>query len=189
MKRIVVAVLLLTGACAFAQRVLTPPSPALTPSTPLTPGGPALAQDFAPPPTNGAVMVTNLTVADLSSLLGELQGAIQQTLPAVAAFNDSSIATDAAGPGNLAANFSQNLGQNFSQNLGQNLAANMATPTAPGLFPAPGSPSSTARAMIVLQNDLEQILPLLDGLNGGTNGVAAALSPGFVPGSLTNVFR
>ena len=58
----------------------------------------------------------------------------------------------------------------------------------PGLGVAPIT-SETLRALIVLQSDLQRLLPTLNSLNGSTtNFVGIGLTPGFVPGSVTNVF-
>ncbi|HWH68499.1 MAG TPA: hypothetical protein VNT26_03900, partial [Candidatus Sulfotelmatobacter sp.] len=46
----------------------------------------------------------------------------------------------------------------------------------------------TLRALLVLQNDLERLLPLLDTLNTGTNRTTISLTPGFVPAKFTNTF-
>ncbi len=36
----------------------------------------------------------------------------------------------------------------------------------------------TLRALLVLQNDMERMLPVLDAVNGGTNFISTAVPPG-----------
>ncbi len=200
MKQILI-VLAATVVSASGQAVFVPSSPAISPGTPaatpspvFVPGSSALAADLTGALTNTTAIGTNLTLPGLSGTLQNVQVAIEEALPAVAAFNNSFMFTNAPGAGTMAANFSANLGNNFSANLGSNFGVNFGTPVAPNIFfngpnSTPGSVGATLRAMLVLQSDMEQLLPLLDGLNGGTNAAAAAMFPGFAPGNLTNLFQ
>ncbi len=200
MKQILI-VLAATVASAFGQAVFVPSSPAISPGTPaatpapaFVPGSPALSANLPGAVTNTTATPTNLTLADVSATIQYLQLAMEQALPAVAAFNNNFMFTNAPSSGTMAANFSANLGSNFAANLGSNFGVNFGTPVAPNMFfngpnATPGSVGATLRAMLVLQSDMEQLLPLLNGLNGGTNAAAAALFPGFAPGNLTNLFQ
>lgn len=84
------------------------------------------------------------------------------------------------------ANFSLNLGANsatnFSVNLGRNLALSPApaqlpnvpaavTPPIPAVVPVQtnGLTGDTLRALLVLQSDMERMLPILSALSGATN--------------------
>ncbi len=191
MQRTSLLFLLLTTASVGAQSAMTVDQPALTPSPVVVPGNGVLANDLNPPATN--TVATNLTVADLAAVLGNLQGAVQQALPALAAFNDSFVFTNAPAP---SGNFAVNLGSNFSRNVAANFGANVAAPvagSAPGVLnspaSAPGSANATLRALVVLQNEIQEILPVLDALNGGTTNAALGLAPVLQPGSVTNLFR
>lgn len=136
----------------------------------------------------------------LAEALAVLQTNLQQTLPALALFNnnfdfvslgDNGVGATAAGspPGNFAAN----LGTNFAVNLG----VNAAVPTGSSLFntvanrnaaAAAGLPQGfasipitrdTLRALLVLQSDIQRMLPVVNALTSGTPTS---------PGSLTNLF-
>ena len=196
MKSILVVVLaVFSGAQSFAQVALTPGTPALTTSPVFVQGTPAIA-----PATPNAGVATNATLSALSDSLLVLQNNVAQTLPLLSTFNDnfdfvslgdngqaSGTATSAPG------NFSANLATNFATNLG----VNTAMPTGGSLFNTPpvrtvpaaaGLPQGTAtipvtrdtlRALLVLQADLQRLLPVLNGLNGGTANF---------PASFTNLF-
>lgn len=187
MQRISLLFLVLTTLSAGAQSAMIVDRPVLTPSPVTVQGGPVLGSDLNPPATNNLAR-TSVTVADLAALLGNLQGAVQQALPVVAAFNDSFVFTNApAAPG---ANFAVNLGSNFATNMASNLGVNLANPAAAtGVTTAPGSADATVRALVVLQNEMQEILPVLNALNGGTNAAALGAAPALAPGSVTNVFR
>jgi len=187
-----------------APAIRTPPSPALsfgTSSSSLNPAG----------VTSGSVE-TNLSIAALSGQIARFQNDLEQLLPLLNAFNNSFDfittgsafpSTSASNPGgaansgaNLAANLGSNLGSNLGANVsvpaGESLAGNAATNALgfpPGLGVAPIT-GETLRALIVLQSDLERLRPTLDSLNGSTNNfIGIGLTPGFVPGSITNVFN
>ena len=204
---------LLGGAgVVLSQTVLAPPSPALqvTPTTSLVPGGPAIPVGAATAASTGVNGASVVNVNTLATLLANLQTVGEQALPVLANFNDGfdffSLGSGPAVNNGLAAtgtSLANNSGTNFSnnsgRNFGMNLGANVATRTSPSVgvatnaFGIPGGlavslPSrETLRALLVLQNDLERLLPLLASLNGG-KPANAGLSSGFVPGVFTNTF-
>jgi hypothetical protein len=221
---------------------ISPVAPGL-PGSPINPGlpgfnnqNPILSSSTFPTGQGGTNLInqfgTNISTADLTGALALLQGAIQQALPVVAAFNNNfqfselnnsgvtngtanvstAIANTAAGrstTGTTGSLLSQNLGVNAGQNLsglsGVAAAPAVATPqgaspnpsgrinptfgTGTGAansfgvsvlgtnnFPANNATANSARALIVLQSDLERSLQLVAALNGGgfgiSNGVA-----------------
>jgi hypothetical protein len=153
---------------------------------------------------------TNLSLAALSAQLTRFQEDLTQLLPLLAAFNNSfefvttgtmaPTPVPSGGSVNLGSNLGQNLGSNFSGNLGSSLGVvpngsgtmtgastnAFGFPAGLGVAPVTGT---TLRTLLVLQSDLERIAPALDALNGSsTNFVGLGLTPGFVPGAVTNVF-
>jgi len=126
-------------------------------------------------------------------------------LPVLSLFNDNfdfvsladnGFASTSAGVPAAPGNFATNLGTNFARNLG----VNAAMPTGSSLFnTAPAATTTTTsaaaglpqgassvpvtrdalRALLVLQSDIERMLPLVNALNGGTSNS---------PGSFTNLF-
>jgi hypothetical protein len=179
-----------------AQVALTPSSPAISPSPLFVPGGPASTPNAA----NPGVIATNSSLVALADALIVLQTNLQQTLPELARFNDNfdfrSLGDNGqAGSANTAppGNFSSNLGTNFAANFGVNAAvptgqspnntiANRTTVTAAGLpqgFANIPVTRDTLRALLVLQSDMQRMLPILNALNTGTTEV---------PGSFTNLF-
>lgn len=197
---------------ALSQVVVGPARPALqvSPNAAMVPGQALPAATTVNSLTTSTGLVVN--VDTLATLLSSLQTVTEQTLPVLANFNDgfdffslSSGITANGGLASMGSSFANNTATNFSkntgQNFGRNLSANVATPTVPpataatNSFGIPGGiaasmPSrETLRALLVLQNDLERLLPLLTSLNGGTNTLAGpGLSPGFIPGVFTNTF-
>lgn len=193
---------------AGAQPALGPASPAIPtiPATPtLAPPAPAIPASLRPAATNAPL---GSSMASLIQALGGLQVQLQQALPVLQAFNNSfdfvtigSLTTTNTRPG-TGANFSSNLGANFASSSSQNLSASAAVPTinpasaaAANAFGLPpelqASPitADTLRSLLVLQNDLERMLPTLSALNGGTNfPVGLGLTPGFAPGSVSSAF-
>ena len=196
MRWIATAVVVLILSHSQAQPALTPDSPAITPSPVFVPGGPALS-----PPVNSNLVTTNATLMALSDSLLALQTNLQQTLPVLILFNDNfdfvslgdngvAATTSPNPPGNLSAN----LATNFSRNL----AVNAAMPTGTSLFntlanrPGPAAAAGlpqgfasvpvtrdTLRTLLVLQNDIQRLLPLVNALNNGAQSA---------PGSFTNLF-
>jgi hypothetical protein len=180
-----------------AQVALSPDTPALRPTPVFVPGGPALSV----PNANQNLVTTNAALLSLSDSLMALQTNLQQTLPALILFNDNfdfmslgdngvAATTRANPPGN----FSVNLATNFAVNA----AVNSAVPTGPSLFntvanrattpAAAGLPQGfanipvtrdTLRALLVLQADIQRMLPVIQALNNGTSNA---------PGSFTNLF-
>ena len=176
---------------ASGQVALTPSGPAISP-------GAAFAPAISPPVVQNQV-TTNATLGTLSASLMVLQTNLQQTLPILILFNDSfdfvSLANTGlgvSGTANPPGNFGSNLGSNFAQNFG----ANAAVSTGGSLFNSPPVPSNVnptaspqsvpavaispdaLRALIVLQSDIQRMLPLVNALNGGTTNA---------PGSFTNL--
>lgn len=179
-----------------AQVALTPSTPAVSTSPVLAPGSPALT----PAATNPGFVTTNATLLSLADALVVLQTNLQQTLPVLSTFNDNfdfasfgdngQAATAAGGP---PGNFSANLATNFAVNLGVNAAvptggslfngvANRTAASAAGLpqgFATVPVTRDTLRALLVLQSDIQRMLPILNGLNGGNSNY---------PGNFTNLF-
>ena len=193
---VIVAVGGLIASQTWAQVALTPDTPAITPSPVFVPGGPAITA-----PANPNIATTNATLVALSDSLATLQTNLQQTLPILILFNnnfdfvslgDNGLA--ASSSANPPGNFSANLGSNFARNMAVNtavptgppLANNLASRTTPAA--AAGLPqgfatipvtSETLRALIVLQSELQRIMPLVNALNNGTTNA---------PGNFTNLF-
>ncbi|HZR17227.1 MAG TPA: hypothetical protein VFE51_07865 [Verrucomicrobiae bacterium] len=193
----IAALVVLVSFDGMSQVALSPATPAITAPAPvLVPSSPALA----PVATSPGFVATNASLLALADALVVLQTNIQQTLPVLSMFNDNfdfaSLGDNGLGAtasGAPPGNFSTNLGTNYAVNFG----VNAATPTGPSLFntvanrttlSAAGLPQGfatvpvtrdTLRALIVLQSDLQRMLPILNGLNGGTTNY---------PGSFTNLF-
>jgi hypothetical protein len=198
MKRSFAVFILSAALCQLssrAQTALTPGSPAISVSPSFVPGSPALSV------TPAGQVDTNFTLAALSQALVTLQNNVQQTLPMVALFNDNfdfvslnqSIFNTNPPPNmaqNLAGNFAKSFAVNTAVSTGSLFNTNPAVNLAPGA-PAVGSTPvnsafaaaqmnrETLRALLVVQSDLERLLPLLNALNGGAANV---------PGSFTNLF-
>ena len=179
----------------WSQVALTTDTPAVSPSPVLVPSSPALA-----PATVPTGVVTNARLLALSDALVMLQTNLQQTLPLLASFNDNfdfiSLGDNGVAATTTSApqgNFANNLATNFATNLG----VNAAVPTGPSLFntapnrttvSAAGLPQGFAsvpetrealRALLVLQSDIERMLPVVNALNSGTTNF---------PGNFTNLF-
>ena len=188
MQRTSLLILLLTSVSVGAQ-VMTVDPPVLTPSPVVVPGGPVMGSAVNPAVTNSGP--ANLTPADLTAMLANLQGAVQEALPVVAAFNDTFVFTNGVAPG---ANMSVNLGRNMATNVASNFGVNFARPAVAPLgvlnsvAGPPGSVNATMRALVILQQEMQEILPMLNALNGGTNNAVVG-APVPAPGSVTNLFR
>ncbi len=194
-----------------AQPVLTPstpadrgPSPTFvlgSPALPLAPGSPGF--------TNATPTATNLTLTGLATLLTNFQAQVEELLPALTNFNtgfDFFTLGNAAGngvPGGPATAGTNEPGSNAVNGGLSFAAAATAGPTATNAFGLPAGVATmpqardTLRAMLVLQSDLERLLPTLAALNGTTTNFAGtntfltgtnAVAPGFTPGALMNVF-
>ncbi len=184
---------------AHGQVALTPDTPAISPSSVFVPGGPALTA-----PVNSNVVATNATPLALANSLSALQTNLQQTLPILILFNnnfDFVSLGDNGVPATTTANPPGNFSSNDATNFAQNLAVNTAVPTGPPLItsvpttagvrvPAAdaGLPQGmantpvsrdTIRALLVLQSDIQRMLPVINALNNGTT---------VAPGSFTNLF-
>ncbi|HWI57724.1 MAG TPA: hypothetical protein VNZ22_10895, partial [Bacillota bacterium] len=145
--------------------------------------------------TNVSSGGTNLLASDLTTLLVNVEAALAQALPALATFNDNfdfvdvGTGTLSSGLTNSATNLATSFGQNLATNLGTNFAisstglsgttsstTNVLVVTGFGSFPIT---RDTLRGLLVLQNDIQRLLPLVDALNGGTN---FSSTNGTVPG-------
>jgi hypothetical protein len=189
-----------TAASLSAQTAISPSTPALTTPRPsFVPGGPALFP-ITTTPSNVLVNSTNSAVAVLSSLLTNLQAAITATLPALASFNNSFdfVGIDSNGvPTATPAPTGTPQGSGLTNAL-QNTNVLSATNDFGLAQFAANSPNArdTLRALLVLQSDLERLLPALNAVNGAGNspifqnipGTAGGLSI-LVPESLTNIFE
>jgi hypothetical protein len=160
---------------------------------------------LASAPAAASAANRNVTLFDVTQALHVLQTNLEELLPVVATFNDNFDFVNrnqnllgTTPPPNMA----QNLGVNFATNLAVNTAVSFGslfnTNDAVNLR-APQSPSSAAsaavapvpvsretlRALLVLQADLERLLPLLNALNGGTvNGSSTVTNLfGLIPGN------
>jgi hypothetical protein len=180
---------------SWAQVALTPATTAISPSPVFVPGSPALSS-----PANANAVVTNATLLALSDSLLALQTNLEQTLPNLILFNDNfdfvslgdngTAATPASNP---PGNFSVNFATNFAVNAGVNSAvptgrslfntvANRTPVAAAGLpqgFAAVPVTRDTLRALLVLQSDIQRMMPVINALNAGITNA---------PGSFTNLF-
>lgn len=182
---------------AWAQVALTPSTPAITPSPVFVPGSPAISPGVATvsPPA------TNATLVALSQSLVILQTNLQQTLPLLINFNDSFDFVDITGntTGAQSGNAAGAVGANLGVNSAANIAVNRAVPPGTAFLNPPMSAAAAAqaragsaqgvatmpitrdqlRALLVLQSDLQRMLPVLNALNGGATNA---------PGTFTGLF-
>ncbi len=201
---------------ASAQFGLPLPQPAMQviPTPTIPPGTPALSVPL-PAPAAAQVVATPLAtnLSAVATLLVNLQTATEDLLPWLTNFNNSfdfaTLPTAApAGFGVVSpgaafrGNFSLALASNFfaEANIGSgpgvtNLEGAAAPSVPPNAFPLPAGYANsiqsrdTLRALLILQDDLQRLLPTLAALNGSTNSaIAPSLRPGFVPGAFTNTF-
>ena len=190
-------VVLTTFAAAhtWAQVALTPSTPAISPSPVFVSGAPALSA-----PASAGAVVTNGTLLALSDALLALQTNLEQTLPNLILFNDNfdfvSLG-DNGTPATTAATPPGNFSVNFATNFAVNAGVNSAVPTGPPLITstpnrtpaaAAGLPQGfagvpvtrdTLRALLVLQSDIQRMMPVINALNSGLTNA---------PGSFTNLF-
>ena len=170
---------------SFAQVALTPATPAISTSPVFVPGSPALS----PAPNNTtAALTTNATLVALSQSLMSLQTNLEQALPLLINFNDSFDFVNLAG--STAVN-------QANGNVVVDHGANASLPTGRSLFNAPASAtaqvpagvaegvatipvtSDVLRALLVLQSDVQRMVPVLNFLNNGATNS---------PGTFTNLF-
>jgi hypothetical protein len=193
---------------SLGQPAMTVGSPAITVAPSFVPGSPVLGAT----PQSPSAVDTNATVAALSEALLILQTNVQYTLPLLAyfndnfdlfSFNDNNVTGNVPPP-----NMSQNLATNFASNLAVNTAVttgpplittpvNRTTPqSAAGITGVPGFASlpmsrDKLRALLILQSDMERLLPLLNEVNQGAlnnQGLGLSTNPnpnlfGSVPAS------
>jgi hypothetical protein len=176
---------------------MTVGSPAVTVSPSFVPGSAALA----PTPASPAPVDTNPTLAALSQALLVLETNVQYTLPLLTYFNDNSDLFS-FNNNNVASspppNMSENLATNYASNFALNTAVttgpplisstvNRATPQPAGMTGVPGFASlpmsrDRLRALLILQSDMERLLPLLNQVNQDAANIAS------IPGMSTNLF-
>lgn len=183
MKRAILFFVALTGITAAAQ-VLPPPVPAaqVIPQPTLPPPSPTLPPTaFFPPATTAVLPVTNAPTANLSDLLTNLQVAVQQALPVLANFNDSFdfVVIGSNGLAELVPDTGTNLIVATGTNLVTTLSPNgmVAGTLVTNATSAASLSRGQVAGLLILENDLERLLPLLNTLNGlpptGTNVVRA----------------
>jgi hypothetical protein len=148
--------------------------------------------------------VTPASMAALSTALTALQTNVLDTLPLLKFFNDNYNFGDNFAPVPPPGNMSVNMGTNYAGNFGVNMAVStgvslfnapvVKTPVVPGgVTTVPGFASGlpvpppvsrdTLRALVILQSDMERLLPLLDQLNSSAANSTGLFtnSLGFVP--------
>jgi hypothetical protein len=176
MRWIVVLALLASSAPALrAQSGFTPATPVLVPGSPvLVPSSPALTRS----PVNPPPLVTNSTLNDLSASLVVLQTNLQQILPILSTLNDNfdfvSLSSDF-----IATDESQMAPGNFETNVAPNPAAQVLGAPSQATTTIPIT-RDTLRALIVLQGDMQRMLPIVNALNGGATNI---------PGSFNSLFN
>ncbi len=201
MKRTILYLLAGAALSASSQTVPLPTGPTLQPSPlpPLIPTFPALPLIPGQPGLTNTPGTAGLSVATLSDLLTNLQNDIQQVLPTLAIFNDGFDFVPITG--------GQAIG--ITNGIGQTTGAGTGVPLAPNAAIAPGTTMSSAmtnaagplpgfaafpvtretlRALLVVQNDLERLLPLIDALNTGATLSRVGLNPVILPTGFTNIF-
>ncbi|HWQ91743.1 MAG TPA: hypothetical protein VN673_08730 [Clostridia bacterium] len=146
------------------------------------------------------------SAAELGIRLARIEAEIQATLPLLAAFNSQSdLRVASAGTPTSTRNFASNAGTNFASRSSANVARNVAVPTGPVFGPSTSTPralqptgvtdpgglrpgfntnafpitaSDTMRALLILQNDMERMLPILSAFNEGTSFGAGPVTEG-----------
>jgi hypothetical protein len=120
---------------------------------------------------------TNITVGNLAPLLVNVESNLLETLPALAAFNDGfnfvnvSSATLAPGATSTSTSVTVSTQPTILPNSTNILSL---PPGLTGIGTTNGARTivltrDTLRALVVLENDIERMLPILDAVNGGTN--------------------
>jgi len=198
MKAIFFSVLTFVTFPAVAQTALNPMAPAMQGFGPVAaPSSPALTVAPANPTTLGEVASTATTsIAQLSALLTNLQNDLEVTLPLASAFNNNFDFVDIASndtpnqalpPGNNMPvnNSTSRLATNVSiLNASANGSTTNTFGVPPGFAVFPIT-RDTVRGLMILQNDIERMLPLLNAVNSGNNtspnATPLVLSPGTGP--------
>lgn len=138
-------------------------------------------------PANLNLVVSSVTLADLTNSLLALQTNLEQTLVAVTSFNDNFSLISLGANEFTAVNPAGNYSANFANNFGVNYGVNAAVSTGGSLFnvvanrmgraAAAGLPQDfstismnrdSLRTLLNLQSDIERILSTVNFLNGGT---------------------
>ncbi|PWU18141.1 MAG: hypothetical protein C5B50_09880 [Verrucomicrobia bacterium] len=159
------------GAKLLAQPVLVPSRPAIP--APPTPAGTVNAPALTPPaPGTAAGTATNATAADLAQALLTLQSNIEQALPFLGAFNNNFDFVNLAGGGGLPVTNTLSAGNFFNgsqPNLtaaSTNLFLLSAGVAGTNGFLAFPLTRDTLRGLLILQADMQRLLPILQGVNG-----------------------
>ncbi len=186
---------------ALGQTVLTQTSPTLQPSPlpPLVPTFPALPIIPGQPGLTNSTTTAGPAAPSISDQLTNLQNEIQMILPALATFNDGFDFFSITGgqPGATVNGSGQTTGISGGVPLGTGAAvtpgAGLGSVTTNSTGPLPGFAAfpltrETLRALLVVQNDLERLLPLLNALNAGSTLSSVALNPVLLPMGFTNIF-
>ena len=199
MKRIALVVTACVALQLRAQTVVTAPSPAISPSsvTPIitvsdVAGSHAITGTASSPilpvadvagslalnrlgPTNQVNQ--NVSVGNVAPLLVNVESNLLETLPLLAAFNDNfnfvnvSSGTQAPGATPTSTSVTVSTQPTMLPNSTNILGL---PPGLTGLGTTNGARTivltrETLRALVVLENDIERMLPILDAVNGGTN--------------------
>jgi hypothetical protein len=148
--------------------------------------------------------VTPASMAALSTALVVLHTNVLNSLPLLKFFNDNYNFGDNFAPAAPSGNMSVSMATNYAGNFGVNMAVStgsslfnapvVKTPVVPGgVTTVPGFASGlpvsptvsrdTLRALVILQNDMERLLPLLDQLNSSAANSMGVFTNalGFVP--------
>jgi len=194
------AVLILAAlftARSLGQPAMTVGSPAITVSPSFVAGSAAPA----PTPPGPAAVDMNATLAVLSQALLVLHTNVEYTLPLLTYFNDNSDLfsfNNYSVVGSPPPNMIENLATNYASNFAVNMAATTGPPlittpvnrtayqpavvtSVPGFASQPMS-RDKLRALLILQSDMERLLPLLNQVNQEAVNIAS------FPGTSTNLF-
>ncbi len=182
-----------------AQVALRLPNPPVNAAVPF----PAAAPFSAAGLTFTNEMGTNFTIGELSALLGQLQTNITIALPVLAAFNNSFDFVNIGVPG-LGSARTAGVGLNpagaglngpvatagTSLSVGTSFPAGGLAPVLAGTNALGTAPLTrdTLRQLLVLEADMERMVPVLELVNAQTNFLVSSSTQAFVPGTLTNGF-
>jgi hypothetical protein len=174
MKRVAFIFTALTAVAIRAQSLLPVPNPALQviPSPALPQPSPTLPILATPGNNNSLSLITTVSPQSLPVLLTNLQVAVEQTLPVLAAVNDSFDFVSLGSNG--IAQLVPDTGTNAfgSPNLMSAFTASVPSPSSVvGTLVTSAATQTTltrsqVQQLLIIQNDLERLLPLLSALNG-----------------------
>lgn len=184
MKKSSLIAIILVALTSAGQPVLPPPSPAnqINVQPALPPPVPTLPFTTAfPAGVNAFSNATNASTTNLSVLLTNLQTAVEQTLPTLANFNDT-FDFVVLGSNNIA-QLVPDTGTNAIVGLGNafdSFGMLSASSISAGTLVRNATPAGTlsrgqVAALLIIENDLERLLPLLSTVNdvpvSGTNSL------------------